>query len=428
MSSEKREHGPDAGSSAALILAIETSTVLLGVSVVAGREVVFQNSLVKPRAHSTTLLPMCLEALQKSGIELSRLSAVAVSAGPGSFTGLRIGFATAQGLALASGAGVILVPTFEVLFQQCAPYPRVAMVQGKSKAQTVTALYARSGSGTQEVIPPVARGMEEFLQELRRTGRGAIRVSGDAAAEFAARCRLSVEALAPGLEVVPVPAEQRLPSPAVLGLIASRMLEEGKVVRPEEALPRYYRKSSAESLAAGRDSGGESGATALDKPLDIEIDKMTVDDLDRVLEIEAVSYRTPWSRRAFTSEIAENNYAHYFVVRHQGKIVGYVGMWVILEESHITNIAVDPAYRRHKIARRLLEDMFRRARELGAARMTLEVRVSNVNAQDLYRKLGFADRGIRKGYYTDTNEDAIIMWKDDLGPQQPKENQVKWMV
>ena len=162
--------------------------------------------------------------------------------------------------------------------------------------------------------------------------------------------------------------------------------------------------------------------------LEIEIEKMTPADLDRVMEIETLSYRTPWSRRAFLSELTENSYAHYFVARHRGKIVGYVGMWVILEEAHITNIAVDPAYRRQKVAWRLLEDMFRRAKELGATRMTLEVRVSNVNAQDLYRKLGFVDRGIRKGYYTDTNEDAIIMWKDDLGPQKPKQDQVKWMV
>ena len=162
--------------------------------------------------------------------------------------------------------------------------------------------------------------------------------------------------------------------------------------------------------------------------LEIKIEKMTPADLDRVMEIVALSYRTPWSRRAFMSELTENSYAHYFVARHDGKIVGYVGMWVILEEAHITNIAVDPAYRRKKVAWRLLQDMFRKAKELGATRMTLEVRVSNLSAQDLYRKLGFVDRGIRKGYYTDTNEDAIIMWKDDLGPSKPKQDQVKWMV
>lgn len=161
---------------------------------------------------------------------------------------------------------------------------------------------------------------------------------------------------------------------------------------------------------------------------DIKIAPMTLKDLDRVLEIESRSYGNPWSRRAFVSELTDNTYAHYYVAKLDDLIVGYVGMWVILEEAHITNIAVDPDYRRMGIGQHMLETMFEKAREFGATRMTLEVRVSNVTAQNLYKKLGFAERGIRKGYYTDTNEDAIIMWKDDLGPQKPEAERIKWMV
>lgn len=163
-------------------------------------------------------------------------------------------------------------------------------------------------------------------------------------------------------------------------------------------------------------------------PVNIEIEPMTLQHLDRVLEIEALSYSTPWSKRAFVSEVTDNSYAYYYVARKDGIIVGYVGMWVILEEAHITNIAVAPDYRRLGIGQAMLEAMFSKAREKGATRMTLEVRVSNLGAQALYRKLGFADRGTRKGYYTDSNEDAIIMWKDDLGPQKPRERRVRWMV
>ncbi len=149
--------------------------------------------------------------------------------------------------------------------------------------------------------------------------------------------------------------------------------------------------------------------------------------LDRVLEIEALSYPTPWSRRAFQSELTENTYAYYHIVRHDDTIIGYVGMWVILDESHITNIAIHPDYQNRGIGRFVLESMFRRARELGSTKMTLEVRVSNAGAIHLYRSLGFQDRGIRKGYYTDTHEDAIVMWKDDLAPAKPRADQVKWM-
>lgn len=160
----------------------------------------------------------------------------------------------------------------------------------------------------------------------------------------------------------------------------------------------------------------------------IRIEPMSLKDLDRVLEIESRSYQAPWSRRAFVSEVTDNSYAYYYVAKRGDTIVGYVGMWIILEEAHITNIAVDPDWRRLGIGRYMLETMFDRAREHGATKMTLEVRVSNITAQNLYRKLGFEERGIRKGYYTDTHEDALIMWKEDLGPQKPRADQVKWMV
>lgn len=155
---------------------------------------------------------------------------------------------------------------------------------------------------------------------------------------------------------------------------------------------------------------------------------MTLKDLDDVMAIEVISYPTPWSRRAFESELTENDYAHYYVARQEGEIIGYVGMWVILNESHITNIAVHPDHRRQGVGRKLLETMFEEAKEKGANKMTLEVRISNLPAQDLYKKLGFVARGIRKGYYTDLNEDAIVMWKDDLGPAKPLKDRVRWLV
>jgi len=158
------------------------------------------------------------------------------------------------------------------------------------------------------------------------------------------------------------------------------------------------------------------------------ISKMTPRDLDEVLEIERQSYPTPWSRNAFHSELTANLYAHYFTARIDGMLVGYFGMWVFFDEAHITNIAVNPKFRRQGIGEQMLRFAFRKARELGATKMTLEVRLSNYGAQNLYRKLGFQDRGIRKGYYSDTNEDAIIMWKDDLSPDSPQEDEVKWMM
>ncbi|HAI21247.1 MAG TPA: ribosomal-protein-alanine N-acetyltransferase [Clostridiales bacterium UBA8153] len=141
---------------------------------------------------------------------------------------------------------------------------------------------------------------------------------------------------------------------------------------------------------------------------------MRLSDIDEVLEIEKLCFPTPWTRRAFVSELNENVYAHYIVARSNGRLAGYAGMWVILEEAHITNIAVHPAYRRQGLGWLLLHELMERARVRHATAMTLEVRTSNLVAQTMYTRAGFQVRGLRKGYYTDTKEDAIVMWKDDL--------------
>jgi len=146
-------------------------------------------------------------------------------------------------------------------------------------------------------------------------------------------------------------------------------------------------------------------------PVRPSIRPMELDDLPQVLEIERRSFPTPWSEKAFRGELTVNAYAYYIVAETDGRVVGYAGMWVIMDEAHVTNIAVHPDYRRSGVGRRLLEALIERAADRGCDRMTLEVRKSNHAAQQLYLSFDFVPRGIRRGYYTDTNEDAIVMWK-----------------
>lgn len=137
---------------------------------------------------------------------------------------------------------------------------------------------------------------------------------------------------------------------------------------------------------------------------------MSKEDIDQILTIEHKSFATPWSRDAFDNELTLNQYAVYVVIEADGQVVGYCGMWLIVDEAHITNIAVLPEYRGQKLGERLLQRVMDLAREKGAKSMTLEVRVSNMVAQNLYRKLGFTNGGIRKNYYTDNQEDGLVMW------------------
>lgn len=133
-------------------------------------------------------------------------------------------------------------------------------------------------------------------------------------------------------------------------------------------------------------------------------------DVDAVLKVENEAFTTPWSRAAFEAETSDNELAYYLVVDVGGVIAGYAGMWLIIDEAHVTNIALAAAYRGAGLGEELVRALMELARERGAVSMTLEVRVSNVKAQALYTKLGFVSRGKRRNYYTDNREDALIMW------------------
>lgn len=141
---------------------------------------------------------------------------------------------------------------------------------------------------------------------------------------------------------------------------------------------------------------------------------MCLDDLEGVLEIETLSFSTPWSRQSFLHEILENERAVYLVYKEFGKVLGYVGMWVVLDEGHITNLAVHPSYRQRGVGRGLIQRLEEVGRERGVRHLTLEVRKSNMPAQNLYREVGFTSVGVRRQYYLDNMEDAIIMWKGPI--------------
>ena len=145
--------------------------------------------------------------------------------------------------------------------------------------------------------------------------------------------------------------------------------------------------------------------------MDISIREMRETDLDSIIEIENKVFSPSWSREAFLLELTKNLLAKYVVGVVDEKVVGYGGIWLIIDEGHITNIAVDERYRGLGVGNRILEGLIQLCVYRGLRAMTLEVRKSNEIAQSLYKKYGFKEYGIRPKYYGDNNEDAIIMWK-----------------
>lgn len=141
----------------------------------------------------------------------------------------------------------------------------------------------------------------------------------------------------------------------------------------------------------------------------ISISIMNSDDIAEVLKIEKECFATPWSENAFNMEL-KNKLAKYVVARVDGEIIGYGGLWMIIDEGHITNIAVKEEFRGSGAGSEILKHLIDTCKENGISSMTLEVRRGNEPAKALYKKYGFLEAGIRPKYYADDNEDALIMW------------------
>jgi ribosomal-protein-alanine N-acetyltransferase len=151
-----------------------------------------------------------------------------------------------------------------------------------------------------------------------------------------------------------------------------------------------------------------------DSPRRLDISPMVLDDIPAVLQIEALSFQSTWPANAFTNELRDNKLAYYFVGRLDGRIVAYGGIWVILEDSHVTTIAVHPDVRGQRLGEELLVHLLDEAIQRDASWITLEVRETNDVAQKLYRKYGFTVVSTRRGYYSDNNESALVMWAGNL--------------
>ena len=183
------------------------------------------------------------------------------------------------------------------------------------------------------------------------------------------------------------------------------------------------------------------------------VDRMTMSDVPRVVEIERLAYPSTWPPSAYRKELQDNRWAHYIVLRDKqitqegvpvpatdsekprrffplsflpGRttatvsspdltaIVGFAGLWLMVDEAHVTTIAMHPSFRRRGLGEYMLASLIEIAYDIGAKWVTLEVRVTNYNAQNLYRKYGFREAGLRHRYYSDNQEDALIMWTDEI--------------
>ena len=149
-------------------------------------------------------------------------------------------------------------------------------------------------------------------------------------------------------------------------------------------------------------------------PVRIRIEPMAFRDIEDVHAIERASFPVPWPWYAFRQELETNRLARYLVVRSGDRAIAYGGLWLMMDEAHVTTFAVLPAWRMRGIGARLMLALLHLARDVGASVLTLEVRLSNVGARTLYARFGFRPVGVRPRYYSDNSEDALIMTTEEL--------------
>jgi len=144
---------------------------------------------------------------------------------------------------------------------------------------------------------------------------------------------------------------------------------------------------------------------------DLLIRTANKDDVKPIAELENLCFTLPWSEHSFFEEITGNKVARYAVAEREGSIIGYAGIWLVTDEGHITNVAVHPDFRRKGVAKGLVSSLIEASSREGVCSYTLEVRISNKEAISLYKSLDFRECGVRREYYEDNSEDALIMWR-----------------
>ena len=369
------------------ILGIDTSTTQVVVAAAApDGSFLGATSWEAGYRHGEQLLPSIGRLHGELNLRRSRIAAIVVGTGPGAFTGLRVGIATAKGLAHALGRPIVGISSGEALIEAAKAATGASSIALLLPAGPSDRIVVRAGEppvmlpGGEE--PDVAA--DELLVAVDLSGR-----APEDAAAFGDAARFGLG-----------PALMRL---GVARLAAGDEDDLARLVPDYVTLPRGVSAPSGEV------------AWSHDLRVKLTIEAMRLDDLDAVHLIELASFSAPWPPNAYRSELETNRLATYLVGRLGGEIVAYGGMWLMVDEAHITTFAVHPRWRRQRIGERLLVAFLDLAVDRGAREATLEVRLSNIAARRLYEKYGFRPVGLRPRYYSDDGEDALIMTTEPLG-------------
>lgn len=386
------------------ILAIDSSGLTASVAIVEEEVTIAEYTVNYKKTHSQTLLPMIDEMVKMTETDLDTIDAIAVAGGPGSFTGLRIGSATAKGLGLALDKPLIHIPTVDGLaYNVYGCEDLICPIMDARRNQVYTGMYTfswKAGEKENQCLrEPVfqvlkmqmAISVEELIRRLNNYGRRVVFV-GDGVPVYK-------NVLAEGLKVpyTFAPAYMNRQRAAVVGTLGIKYYKAGKIETAMEHQPEYLRVSQAERERAEREKNSK-----------ITVHKMKFEESAAVAEMEHQIFPDKWSERAVLDTL-ENEQTICLTAEKAGRLIGYLFAYVAADEADIARVAVLKESRKQGVGSELMKELKKVGQEQELKKLLLDVRRSNTAARAFYKKHGFTEDGVRPGFYEKPEEDAVLM-------------------
>lgn len=383
------------------VLAIDSSGLTATAALVDEERTIAEYTVDYKKTHSQTLLPMISEMMEMIDMDISEIDAIAVSGGPGSFTGLRIGSATAKGLGLALNKPLIHVPTVDALaYSVYGCQDIICPIMDARRNQVYTGVYTFSvkngENGVREHVFRVQKmqmavPVTDLIRRLNNYGRPVVFL-GDGVPVYR-------EMLIQGLKVPCsfAPSYMNRQRAAVVGALGIRYFKAGNYETAAEHKPEYLRVSQAERERAEREKNAVP-----------EVRKMTMEDGAVTAEMEHQLFPDSWSEKSILATLQQPG-TICLIAEKAGRTAGYLLAYTAAGETEIARIGVVKELQRQGAARALLAELRNQCIAQGVARILLDVRESNKAARALYESVGFKEDGIRQRFYESPQEDAMLM-------------------
>ena len=386
------------------ILGLDSSGIVASVAIVEDDVLIAEYTVNYKKTHSQTLLPMLDEIAKMTELDLNSIDAIAVAAGPGSFTGLRIGSATAKGLGLALDKPLVHIPTVDGLaYNVYGCEDIICPIMDARRNQVYTGMYTFSRKAGEKEdcnqVQPVfqvmkmqmAISVEELIRRLNNYHRPVVFL-GDGVPVYK-------EMLEAGLKVPYsfAPAYMNRQRAAVIGALGIQYYKAGKFETAMEHQPEYLRASQAERERAQRE-----------KTEPVVVREMKVEDAAAAAELEYQTFSDPWSEKGIL-ETVENPHSICLVAEKAGRMVGYLLAYTAADEAEIARIATLKESRRQGTGSKMMHCLEEICSRGQIHKILLDVRESNTEARAFYEKHAFQEDGIRQGFYENPKEDAVLM-------------------